>query len=150
MRLFLEANILFSVAWNAEGRAATLFLLARRGYCALMASPHAIEEARRNLERKQPTLLPNLEQLLRTVVICRECSAEQAAWARGERLPDKDAPVLGAAGQAGAELRVTGDRTHFGHLYGRSLCGVLIATPAEALARVLAQARRKRRKRRDF
>jgi len=45
--------------------------------------------------------------------------------------------MLRAAAQAGADVLVTGDRTHFGDLYGKSLRGVLIATPAEALARVL-------------
>jgi hypothetical protein len=33
---------------------------------------------------------------------------------------------------------VTGDRTHFGHLYGKNLGGVLIVTPAEALRLVMA------------
>jgi predicted nucleic acid-binding protein len=140
VRLFLDANVLFSAAQNAEGRAAALFRLAGRGYCALIASPHAIEETRRNLELKHPKLLPRLERLLRAVVVCPECSPENAEWARAEVLPDKDAPILGAAAQAGADLLVTGDRTHFGRLYGRSLRGVLVATPAEALARVLAQA----------
>jgi predicted nucleic acid-binding protein len=141
VRLFLDANVLFSAAQDGEGRAAALFELAGKGYCALIASPHALEEARRNLELKHPKLLPRLERLLRAVVVCPECSPENAEWARAEMLPDKDAPILGAAAQARADLLVTGDRTHFGHLYGKSLRGVLIATPAEALARVLAQAR---------
>jgi predicted nucleic acid-binding protein len=141
VRLFLDANILFSAARNAEGRAAALFDLAGRGYCTLIASPHALEEARRNLEVKHPTLLPRLQWLLQAVGVSQECSAENARWAHAQKLPDKDAPILGAAAQAGADLLVTGDRTHFGHLYGKVLRGVCIATPAEALARVLAQQR---------
>ena len=141
MRLFLDANVLFSAARNAGGRAAALFDLARRGYCALIVSPHAIEEARRNLELKHPEVLPRLERLLRTVVVCPECPPENAAWARSQTLPDKDAPILGAAARAGAGLLVTGDRTHFGHLYGQAFRGVLIATTAEARSRLLAQAR---------
>lgn len=141
MRLFLDANVLFSAAQNAGGRAAALLVLAQKGYCALIASPHALQEARRNLELKHPEHLSRLERLLRTVAICPECSPENAEWARAELLPEKDAPILGAAAQASADLLVTGDRTHFGHLFGRALRGLLIATPAEALARVLAQAR---------
>ncbi|MEK7408744.1 MAG: PIN domain-containing protein [Acidobacteriota bacterium] len=142
MRLFLDANVLFSAAYRAEGRAAALFDLAGSGYCTLIASPHALEEARRNLELKHAKLLPRLERLLQAVAVPQECSAENAAWPRTQMLPDKDAPILGAAAQAGADLLVTGDRTHFGRLYGRTLRGVYIATPAEALARVLAEARR--------
>jgi len=140
VRIFLDANVLFSAARDAEGRAAALFDLAGKGYCTLMASPHAAEEARRNLDLKHPKLAPRLEQLLRKVVLCPECSPLNAEWARAEKLPDKDAPILGAAVQARADLLVTGDRTHFGPLYGEVLRGVEIVTPAEALARVLAGA----------
>ena len=143
MRLFLDANVLFSAAQNEEGRAAALFDLAGRGYCALIASPHAVEEARRNLELKHPKLLRRLERLLRAVAVCQECLPENAEWARAEMLPAKDAPILGAAAQAGAGHLVTGDRKHFGHLHGKTLRGVYIATPAEALARVLDRARRR-------
>jgi len=141
VRLFLDANVLFSAAQNAGGGAAALFDLAEEGWCTLTASPHALQEARRNLELKRPELLPWLERLLRAVAVCPECSPQNAAWARAQRLPDKDAPILGAAAQARAGLLVTGDRTHFGHLCGNSLRGVLIVTPAEALARLLVQGR---------
>lgn len=53
-------------------------------------------------------------------------------------LPPKDAPILAAAVQARADGLVTGDRTHFGPLYGRRFEGVLVLSPAEALARLLA------------
>ncbi len=122
---------------HAEGRAAAIFELCRRGYCTVILSPHALEEARRNLELKCPGAVPRLERLLGAVEICQECSAESAGWARTHGLPDKDAPILGAAAQAKAELLVTGDRTHFGHLFGKTLRGVRIVTPADALARVL-------------
>jgi predicted nucleic acid-binding protein len=139
VRLFLDANVLFSAAHNAEGRSATLIDLAESGHCTLISSPHAIEECRRNLELKYPGVLQQLKRLLRVFAVCPECSEANAEWARGQRLPDKDAPILGAAVQAAAALLVTGDRTHFGHLYGKTLRDVLIATPAEALAAVLSE-----------
>lgn len=49
-------------------------------------------------------------------------------------LPLKDAPVLGAAVRSGADYLVTGDARHFGHLFGASVGGVRILTPAAALA----------------
>lgn len=139
MRLFLDANVLFTAAHNPAGRAAALIDLARRGFCTLITSPHALEEARRNLEIKYPEAGSRLEQVLRVVALCAESSTEKSEWGRTELLPNKDAPILGAAAQIGADLLVTGDRTHFGHLYGKRPGGVLVVTPAEGLQRVLAE-----------
>jgi uncharacterized protein len=50
-------------------------------------------------------------------------------------LPEKDRPVLAAAMDLHCRALVTGDRTHFGTLYGKTLAGVTIHSP-----RSLAQA----------
>ena len=52
-------------------------------------------------------------------------------------MPEKDAPILAAAVAGDADLLVTGDRTHFGKLYGKTLRGCEVATPAATLARLL-------------
>jgi hypothetical protein len=44
-------------------------------------------------------------------------------------LPPKDRPVLAAAIRLGCDALVTGDRTHFGPLYGRTIHGVRIHSP---------------------
>jgi hypothetical protein len=46
------------------------------------------------------------------------------AIASEQGLPDKDAPILAAALAAEARILVTGDRTHFGHLYANDHGGV--------------------------
>lgn len=137
MRLFLDANVLFTAAHNADGRSAGLVELARFGRCELVRSPHALNEARRNLEIKYPEALPRFDEILQVVTVCGECPADRVEWARARSLPDKDAPILGAAVHCHADLLVTGDRTHFGHLYGKRAGGVLVVTPAEALETVL-------------
>ena len=137
MRLFLDANVLFSAARDDNGRAAALIAVAGKHRHELLTSPHAVEEARRNLEIKNPDRLERLQAVLDKVGICPECLDENATWAREQSLPDKDAPILGAAAQARANLLVTGDRTHFGHLYGKVLRGVVVVTPADALAALL-------------
>jgi predicted nucleic acid-binding protein len=48
-------------------------------------------------------------------------------------LPLKDAPILAAAVHAQADLLVTGDSRDFGHLFGHTLRGTRVATPATAL-----------------
>ena len=54
MRLFLDANVLFTAAHNPAGKARFLFDAAEQGAWRLIASDYAIEEAGRNLIRKSP------------------------------------------------------------------------------------------------
>ena len=44
----------------------------------------------------------------------------------------QDAPVLWAAQAAGCQLLVTGDRTHFGPLFGSTQSGLRVLPPAAA------------------
>jgi len=66
-----------------------------------------------------------------------EATPSMAERAARQGLPAEDAPMLAAAIQAHADLLVTGDRTHFGHLYGQTIAGLETVAPAEALARLL-------------
>jgi len=43
--------------------------------------------------------------------------------------PEKDRPALAAAVMLGCQALVTGDRSHFGPLYGRSFGTVVIHSP---------------------
>jgi uncharacterized protein len=137
LRLFLDANVLFTAAHNPGGRSAAILALARQGSCTLVSSPHALEEARRNLSRKYPAAVGALEDLLADVGLGREAPPSVVTWALGQGLPPKDAPILAAAVHARSDALVTGDRAHFGPLYGRSFKGALVLSPAEALARLL-------------
>ena len=137
MRLFLDANVLFTAAHNPGGRSAALFELARAGVCTLVTSPHAIEEARRNLKLKYPSAVDTLERLVGEASVGPEASSKAVAWALDQGLPLKDAPILAAAVEARSDILVTGDRTHFGSLYGRSLRAVDVLPPAKALARLM-------------
>jgi predicted nucleic acid-binding protein len=137
VRLFLDANVLFTAAHNPGGRSAAIFQLARGSLCTLVTSSHALEEARRNLRLKYPSAANALEGLAAVTSVVPEASSKGVAWALERGLPLKDAPVLAAAVQAHCDVLVTGDRTHFGPLYGRRLRGVEVLSPAEALARLL-------------
>lgn len=55
MRLFLDANVLFTAAHNLGGKAALVIDLGDRGHWEVYSSGFAVEEARRNLQRKFPT-----------------------------------------------------------------------------------------------
>jgi len=65
-----------------------------------------------------------------------EASSKAVAWALDQGLSLRDAPILAAAVEARSDILVTGDRTHFGSLYGRRLRAVEVLPPAKALARL--------------
>ncbi len=137
MRLFLDANVLFTAAHSPGGRSAAICQLARAGRCTLVTSPHALEEARRNVRLKYPGAVDALEGLVAVTSVEPEASSKGVAWALERGLPLKDAPILAAAVQARCDVLVTGDRTHFGPLFGRRFRGVEVLSPAEALERLL-------------
>ena len=126
------------MAHRAEGRAQALAALARAGRCTLLTSSHALEEARRNLALKSAGFEERLAAALEIVETAGEAPARLVAWAAAEGLPPKDAPILAAAAHCRSELLVTGDARDFGALYGRTLKGVKVVTPAQALEAVLA------------
>ena len=125
-RVFLDANVLFSAAWIEGSGLARLW---RVPGAALVSSRYALAEAERNLEtddqRHRLTAFTSELQLV-------DAPAE-ARLPEGVRLVEKDAPILLAAIEAGATHLLTGDRRHFGDLYGKSIRGVRILSPAEYL-----------------
>lgn len=138
MRFFLDANVLFSACISPEGRSAALVALAHRGLCELVTSAHAMEEAQRNLHARYPEVAPRLQAILRSVEIVPEAQPDRVDQVRrAYRLPLEDAPILAAAIACNADALLTGDRTHFGPLYGTSVEGVRILSLREALKVVL-------------
>jgi predicted nucleic acid-binding protein len=117
LRIFLDANILFSAAHDPESRSAALITFAiHSGRVALLTSAYALEEATRNLELKRTESLGRLAHLLKSVQIVPEASSDAMQAALKQSLPPSDLPILAAALHANAQYLVTGDRTHFGHL----------------------------------
>ena len=126
-RVLLDANVLFSAAYQADAFLAGLW---RVPDCRLLASGYAIGEARRNLAT--PEQLARLGELLATVEQVADADPALALPA-GVALPAKDVPILLAAIAANATHLLTGDVRHFGSLYGTTVAGVLIERPASYL-----------------
>ena len=133
MKMFLDANVIFTAAYSAKGLSRGLFRLAGAGKCTLCTSAFAHEEAVKNIQKKAPAKLADLTTLMKQVKILPEPHPQWVV--RAERLPlaGKDAPVLAAALQGKVDIFVTGDRRDYGHLFGRALEGVKILKPANAL-----------------
>jgi len=137
MRLFLDANVLFSAFHSPGGRALALFRLAEIGRATLVASSHIVEEARRNLVTRSNMEVGDFDRLTDQLERVPEAPPKVVTWASGHDLSANDAPVLAAAVVCRADLLVTGDRTLFGHLFGSELGGVTLVSMCEALRRML-------------
>ena len=112
-----------------------LGLLAEAGH-ECHADTFVVEEARRNLALKAPGSLPVLDRLLDRVHVA-QVMANPVESDVVRSLPEKDRPVLAAAMQLDCEALVTGDRKHFGALYGKTLGGVKIHSPRSLAEAVL-------------
>ena len=128
MRIFLDANILFSAA-RADGAIRQFLALTEAAGHELWADAYVFEEARRNLAAKTPSGLPVLEAMAARIKI-GGLLAGGPLLPETLVLPEKDRPVLAAAIHHRCEILVTGDRTHFGALYGKTIRGVKICSPA--------------------
>ena len=134
MRVFLDANVLFSAA-KSDGAVRALLRLLVDGGHECWADDYIVAEARRNLAAQGADALHVLEALLAHAHIARGLAAGPPAPAT-DWLPPRDRPVLAAAIRLCCDVLVTGDRTHFGAGYGRAFDGVTLHSP-RTLAEVL-------------
>jgi len=129
-RLFLDANVLFSIAYGSPSLE-IFWNMSREGRCKLLVTAYVIEEARRNLSR--PGQIKRLENLVMEVEVVPESDPEMPCPVV---LPVKDRPVLLAAVQARATHLITGDLQHFSAYRGKNIQGVLVCTPRDYLQNV--------------
>jgi len=127
MRIFLDANILFSAAKSAGAIRQLMALLQAAGH-ECWIDGYVLDEARRNLAAKAPAGSAILEALLPRLHLATR-QATDAALAASLPIVEKDRPVLMAALAARCAVLITGDRTHFGKLYGKTIHGVTVHSP---------------------
>ena len=124
-RIFLDANVLFSAAYQPH---AGLLRLWKLKDVVLCTSRYALEEARINLQ--------SLEQRRRLDELARALhffDSFEDQLPKGISLPEKDIPILVAAIAAKANYLLTGDIRHFGVLFGRKIDGVTVILPGKYL-----------------
>lgn len=122
MRVFLDANILFSGAQRHSRMRSLLRVPVAHAEC--LTNAYAVEEARRNLELKTPDALPSLESLASRCEIVSAITMEVAV-----ALQEKDRPILGGAIAGRATHLLTGDERDFGMFFGKTVQGVKVVSP---------------------
>lgn len=138
MKVFLDANVLFSASLGSAGTAQALLVAAAKAGARCICSERAFAEAHRNLSAKAPHAVAQLELISVLVSRVPEPHAAHLKAARAAGVVDKDAPVLGAALACAADWFVTGDQRHFGHLFDRRVEGVLVLPLRAAVDRLAA------------
>jgi len=124
-RLFLDANVLFSAAYRLDARVRELWRLKD---VKLVTSSYAVEEARRSLHSSEQR--EELERLIGRMEVLASGPPQRRLRID---LPQKDRPILLGAIQSKASHLITGDFTHFGRYFGKTVEGVLILTPSDYL-----------------
>jgi predicted nucleic acid-binding protein len=122
MRIFLDANILFSAALSHSRMRAFLEVLFDQAEC--LTNNYAIEEARRNLAAKIPDCVKALERLAGRCEVISQLVSDLDV-----DLPLKDIPILGGAIAGEATHLLTGDEKDFGKFWGKTIQGVKIVSP---------------------
>ena len=131
MRLFLDANVLFTAAHNPRGKAALVIDLGREGHWEIYSSAYALEEATRNLAWKFPESLGALRALAQVVQFVQQATG----GASPPGLAKKDRPIFQAAAACKATHLQTGDLKDFGPLMNRpeETSGMRIQTVSDFL-----------------
>ncbi|WP_447970714.1 PIN domain-containing protein [Nitrospira sp. M1] len=131
IRVFLDANVLFSASNGGSNIARLIHLLIAREEA--MTSDFAVEEARRNVQVKRQSWEQSLNALIHQVRVVPSVQFDLPV-----KLSGKDQPILCTAIRCGCQYLVTGDRKDFGHLYDQRIEGVTIITLAR-LAKIVVQ-----------
>ena len=134
IRVFLDANVLFSASNDGSNIARLVRLLIEQGEA--ITSAFATEEARRNVQLKRQPWAENLDRLIGQIQVVPSIRFDLPV-----ELPDKDQPILCTAIRCECQYLVTSDRKDFGHLYDHMVEGVTIITLAQ-LAKLVVLPRR--------
>ena len=122
MKVFLDANILFSASVSTSRIAKLLNVVQHHGNC--VTNSYAVEETRKNLELKKFGSQKGLESLLEKVTVSNKLTLSLPV-----ELNSKDVPVLGGAIAQNCTHLLTGDKKDFGFLFGQQVEGVLVVSP---------------------
>ncbi len=123
MKIFLDANILFSAAFPGSRVGKLLELALRKEVC--LTSEHAYQEAFRNLMRKMPERSNCLQQLRSRIGI-----VPTVAQMEFPELRDRDIPILASAIASECTHLLTGDERDFGKFFGKTIHDVKIVKPS--------------------
>lgn len=135
MRIFLDANVLFSASKQPCAMAQLIQVCLDRTHILVMDG-YVLAEASKNLDAKFPVGRLKLSELQSRCEFVERPRTQASYPDVTPLLPEKDLPVLLSAIDADCDVLVTGDKKHFGGLYGQVIHGVLILSSAMLAAKL--------------
>jgi predicted nucleic acid-binding protein len=123
LRIFVDANVLFS-ACN-QGSRVNAMLREAIDQHEVVTSETAMAETARNLAKKKPAWLVHW-----SIFQSKLHSVPEATAPPELDLPAVDGILLGTAIATDCDIFITGDHHHFGKLFGKTIGGVRVLTPA--------------------
>ncbi len=132
MKLFLDANVVFSAA-NSESQLHRFILLLGRDQM-LVTSGYAQQEAYRNIRAKRPLWEEGYRKVMAGVAVVEGIDRPVPV-----SLARKDRPILATAIRERCEYLVTGDKRDFGHLFGATIEGVTVMSPLMLAGKLVEQ-----------
>lgn len=130
MKVFLDANVLFSASNSGSGIHKLVVHLAN--HHQVITSMYAYSEAHRNILAKRTSWLDDFMNLVARIKTVTGMDKKVDV----EIVP-KDRPILATAIHEKCDFLVTGDKRDFGHLFNLEVSGVKIVNPS-AMARIIA------------
>jgi uncharacterized protein len=126
VRVYLDSNVLLSASFEERSEFHKFWRLRA---VTPVTSRYAIDEVSRNV--RVPACRLRFEDLITRTEIVSD--ADVRFVPSHVKLIDKDLPILAAAIAASVDYLVTGDKKHFGMLYGVGVAGVHVARPGNFL-----------------
>ena len=126
LSVYLDSNVLFSASYIASSPFRNLWRMAQ---VTPVTSLFAVGEVRRHIVLSAQQLRFD-ELIARTGMVS---DADLGFVPQSIQMVEKDRPILAAAIAASVDYLITGDKSHFGHLYGSRVSGVYVISPADFL-----------------
>jgi predicted nucleic acid-binding protein len=122
----MDSNVLFSATYIATSPFLNFWKMVN---VTPVTCPYAIAEVRRHVVL--PPQQPRFDELISRTRLVSD--ADQAFVPHHVRLVEKDRPILAAAIAASVDYLITGDKSHFSHLYSKRTSHVYVISPGDFL-----------------
>ncbi len=129
--IFADSSVIIAGVGSASGASRAVLILADLGFFRLIISPLVLEESRRNIAKKLPTLMPVFTNFLATIqpeVISNPSVEECDRWRT--IIEVKDTPIIAAAISAKVNRLLTLNTKDFTAEVA-SRTGLIIQTPGD-------------------
>lgn len=122
MKIFLDANVIFSAA-NESGNLSRLLMRLAMDH-TLVTSDYAHQEAYRNILAKRPQWEQGYQAIIANLTIVSGIDKMTPV-----PIASKDRPILATAIAEQCDILLTGDKRDFGHLFNQTIGTVTVLTP---------------------